>query len=235
VGNVVLYIHHLQNSRSQRVIWLLEELGLEYEIIVHKRVAGSRLAPESLRRIHPLAKAPVICDKEVVLAETGAVFQYLLETYGNGSLEPQRGTEDRLRYIYWNHFAEGSFMPYLAMKLVFARIVREAPFFTRPILGPVFKLVGANYLNPNIHLEINTIENHLQSHEWFAGSEFSAADVMMGFMLEAIAGRMAPASSHPNINRFVTRIRSRTAYQRAINRGDWSSADHDKYWECLSG
>lgn len=231
----MLYVHHLENSRSQRVIWLLEELRLEYEIISHKREAGSKNAPESLKNIHPLAKAPVLCDKDMVIAETGAIFEYLLENYGNGNLEPRKGTAERVQYIYWKNFAEGSFMPYLAMKLVFARIVKEAPLFTRPIINLIFKAVGKKYLNPNIKLEINAIEEHLKKHEWFAGSEFTAADVMMGFMLEAIAGRMAHISSHPNIIRFVGGIHERAAYQQAIKRGNWSIANHKEYWECLSG
>lgn len=230
----MLHIHHLENSRSQRVIWLLEELDLEYKIINHKRKPGTRTAPESLRAIHPLAKAPVLCDNEVVLAETGAIFAYLLERYGNGRFMPGKETAARVQYIYWIHFAEGSFMPYLAMKLVFARIVEQVPFFVRPLIQFIFQSVWAKYLNPNIRLEIDAIEEHLSSHEWFAGCEFSAADIMMGFMLEAIAGRMAHGAHHPNIMRFLNAMHTRAAYQQAAKKGNWSVSEHGCYWKCLA-
>lgn len=230
----MLYIHHLENSRSQRVIWLLEELNLEYEIINHKRLPGTRVAPASLHSVHPLAKAPVLRDKDVVLAESGAIFAYLLERYGNGLLEPVKGGAERVQYIYWIHFAEGSFMPYLAMKIVFARISQAVPFFVRPLITAVFKAVGAKYLNPNIHQEISAIEEHLNVHRWFAGDSFTAADIMMGFMLEAVAGRMAQEATHPNINRFVRAMQARPAYQQALRRGNWSAAEHQAYWQFLA-
>jgi glutathione S-transferase len=230
----VLYVHHLENSRSQRVIWLLEELNLEYEIINHKRLPGTRVAPASLYNIHPLAKSPVLCDQEVVLAESGAIFAYLVQCYGNGLLEPIKGGAQWVQYIYWIHFAEGSFMPYLAMKLVFARIVNEAPFFVRPLIRIIFKAVGAQYLDPNIRQEINSIEEHLAVNRWFAGDAFTAADIMMGFMLEAVAGCLAHESTHPNIIRFVHAMRARQAYQQAVKRGNWSVAEHKRYWRFLA-
>lgn len=229
-----MFVHHLENSRSQRVIWLLEELNLNYEIINHKREPGTRAAEQSLRAVHPLAKAPVLCDKDVVLAETAAIFAYLLEQYGNGKLEPSKDTAQRIQYIYWMHFAEGSLMPYLAMKLVFARMVERAPFFARPLIKFISRSVGVKYLNPNLRLEIDAIELHLSNFEWFAGSQFTAADILMGFMLEAIAGRMTDGASHPNIMRFINAMHARSAYQKAALLGKWSVSDHANYWKCLA-
>lgn len=228
-----LTVHHLDNSRSQRVLWLLEELGLDYEVVLHTRASDPRQAPASLARIHPLGKAPVLCDGDLVLAETGAIFEYLMERYAAGRLQPAPGTPERLDYLYWRHFAEASLMPYLAMKLLFGGMVKRAPLIARPLLIPVARVVGALYLNPNLRREIDFIEAHLGTHAWFAGADFSAADVLIAFHLEAITGRMAPAADYPRIAAFVTRVRERPAYRRAAERGGWSPAAHDRYWAFL--
>lgn len=230
----MLSVHHLANSRSQRVVWLLEELGLEYDIVEHRREPGSRVAPGSLRKIHPLGKAPVLCDGDVTIAETGAIFEYVLERHGNGRLEPARGTPERIQYIYWQHFAEASLMPYLAMKLLFAGIENAVPFFVRPAIRLLTRAVNAGYMDRNLVAEIDFIEQHLATHEWFAGGGFTAADVLIGFMLEAVSGRFAPVAAYPNIASFVNRIRARPAYRRAMQRGGWSVADHEKYWGFLA-
>lgn len=229
----MIQLHHLKNSRSQRVIWLLEELELPYEIIYHQR-AGKTAPIASLLAVHPLGKAPVLCDGDITLAETGAILEYLNEVYGNQKLEPAKGTPERSQYLYWKQFAEGSLMPYLAMKLVFAAIVSGTPFIVRPLVKFIFSLVNAQYLNPNIQRELDFIEKTLHKNTWLAGEAFSIADVFMGFMLEAVAGRMAKATSHPNINQYVTRIRARPAYQRAVERGDWSAVEHAQYWAFLA-
>lgn len=229
----MLTVHHLENSRSQRVVWLLEELGLPYEIVVHQRPASRQEVSPTLARIHPLGKAPVLADGDVVVAETGAIVEYLMERHGGAALQPAPGTPERVQYTYWRHFSEGSFMPYLAMKLVFAGLVQQAPWPLRPVPWLISRAVGALYLNPNILAEMRFIESHLGQNTWFAGEAFSAADVLIGFPMEAVAGRMAPAAQFPNIAAFVRRIRARPAYVRAMQKGGWSDADHAAYWAVL--
>lgn len=229
----MLKVHHLENSRSQRVVWLLEELELPYEIVVHSRPHDSRTSSGSLTRIHPLGKAPVLSDGNAVVAETGAIFEYLMDRHAGGRLQPGPGTPERVPYIYWRHFSEGSFMPYLAMKLVFGGLVQKSPWPVKPVTSLIARAVGTMYLDPNIRAELAYIESHLAEHAWFAGDAFSAADVLMGFPMEAVAGRMAPAKQYPNIASFVGRIRERPAYVRAMRKGGWSVEDHARYWACL--
>ncbi len=230
----MILLHHLKNSRSQRVIWLLEELELPYEIIQHER-SGRAQPIASLVAVHPLGKAPVLCDGGVILAETGAILEYLNATYGKGLLELQLGTAEWVQHLYWKQFAEGSLMPYLAMKLVFEGIIRGSPFILRPIIKTLFKVVNTQYLNPNIQRELDFIEVTLGKNKWLAGDAFSLADVFMGFMLEAVAGRMAQVESYPYINKYVANLRLRPAYQRAAQRGNWSATEHAHYWSFLSG
>jgi glutathione S-transferase len=229
----MLTIHHLQNSRSQRVLWLLEELNLEYEIIIHGRNSSSRTADESLKKIQPLGKAPVLCDGNITLAETGAIFEYLLDNYSNGKLQPLHGSPERIFYTYWRHFSEGSLMPLLSMKLVFSGIVKGTPFFIRPLVKKIFNTVDARYLNPNLFTELDYIEQHLTQYTWFSGEEFTAADILIGFLLEAVSGRSADVQRYPAIAACVARIQHRPAYKSAIKKGNWSTVEFNDYWACL--
>jgi glutathione S-transferase len=202
----MIRVHHLNNSRSQRVLWLLEELELPYEIIPYFRDRKTMLAPPELRKIHPLGKSPVIQDGNVTLAETGVIVDYLVERYGAGRLAPARGTEDYWRYAYWLHYAEGSLMPPLLLKLVLGKM---------GILG----LPAQGFVNAQIKLHFDYIEGELSASPWFAGPEFSAADIMMSFPLEAGASRGGGADGRPRIADFLQRIHGRPAYQRALARG----------------
>src|ERR1043165_9122797 len=145
----MITVHHLNNSRSQRVLWLLEELGLDYEIVKYERDPKTLLAPASLRKVHPLGKSPVITDGDATLAESGAIIEYLVDTHGKGKLVPAAGTPAYRDYRYFMHYAEGSLMPFLVMKLVFAKIKSDAPFLVRPIAKTIADTVGARFLDPN--------------------------------------------------------------------------------------
>jgi glutathione S-transferase len=215
----VIVVHHLNNSRSQRVLWLLEELGLEYEIKRYQRDAQTMLAPAELRKVHPLGKSPVISDGEAVLAESGAIVEYLVETRGGGRLAPARGTPERLRYTYWLHFAEGSAMPTLVMKLFFDRIAKGSPFFIRPIARAIANRVKSGYIEPNIARNLDFMEAELSRSRWFAGAEFSAADIQMSFPVEASRARGGLDESRPRLLDYLNRIHSREAYRRALERG----------------
>jgi glutathione S-transferase len=216
----MLTVHHLENSRSQRVLWLLEELGVPYEVKRYERDKKTSLAPPELLQLHPLGKSPVITDGEATVAETGAIIEYLLDQYGKGRLRPAAGTSEFLRYRYWLHFAEGSAMPPLVMKLVFDRIASAPmPFFAKPIARGIVKQVMGGFIAPNLKRQLAYMESELAAREWFAGSEFSAADVMMSFPLEAAAQRAGLREGHPKLAAMVERIQARPAYQRALKRG----------------
>ncbi len=216
----MIVVHHLNNSRSQRVLWLLEELGLEYQIKRYQRDARTMLAPPELRAVHPLGKSPVIGDGELVLAESGAIAEYLVGRYGNGRLVPSPGTPDRLRYAYWMHFAEGSAMPPLVMKLIFDRMERgPMPFFVRPVARMIAGRVKGGFIQPNIDRTLDFMESELGQRAWFAGEAFTAADIQMSFPLEAARVRGGLDERRPRLMAFLERIHARPAYARALEKG----------------
>jgi glutathione S-transferase len=216
----VITVHHLNNSRSQRILWLLEELGVSYEIKRYQRNPQTMLAPPELLAVHPLGKSPVITDGSNTVAESGAIIEYMLERYGGGRLIPPPGTADRLRYTYWLHFAEGSAMPPLLLKLVFDRIeTAPMPFFARPIARGMTAKVKNAFLLPNLQRQLGFIETELTSREWFAGAEFSAADIQMSFPMELFRVRGGLDSRRPRCLDFLERIQARQAYRIALERG----------------
>jgi len=216
----MITVHHLNNSRSQRVLWLLEELGVPYEIERYQRDAKTMLAPDSLRKVHPLGKSPVVTDDGVTLAESGAIIEYLVERYGNGRLIPPPGTPERRRYAYWLHFAEGSAMPPLLLKLIFDRIpAMPMPFFVKPIARGISTKVLERMVTPNLKRQLDFMESELAASPWFAGAEFSAADIQMSFPLEAAAQRAGLDASRPHLVEFLKRIHARPAYKKALERG----------------
>ena len=216
----MITVHHLNNSRSQRILWLLEELGLPYEIKRYERDKQTMRAPASLRAVHPLGKSPVITDGELTVAESGAIIEYLVERYGKGRLAPATGTPERLRYIYWLHFAEGTAMPPLVMKLVFNRVeTGPMPFFVRPIAKKISATVKGSFIEPEIKQQLAYMETEIAKTGWFAGADFSAADIQMSFPLEAAASRGGLNTDQPKLLDFLTRIHARPAYQRALKRG----------------
>ena len=216
----MITVHHLNNSRSQRVLWLLEELGLLYEIVKYQRDPTTMLAPASLRAVHPLGKSPVITDDGVTVAETGAIVEYILERHGGGRLIPAAGTPERLRYTYWLHFAEGSAMPPLLLKLIFDRIeTGPMPFFAKPIARSIAKRVKGLMIEPNLKRLLDFMESELGKSEWFAGSEFSAADIQMSFPVEASAMRAGLDASRPKLMAYLKKIHARPAYRKALERG----------------
>jgi glutathione S-transferase len=216
----MVVVHHLNNSRSQRVLWLLEELGVPYEVKRYERDAKTMLAPPALLAIHPLGKSPVITDGEIVLPESGAIIEYLVDTYGNGRLKPPAGSAQRLKYLYWMHYAEGSAMPPLLLRLVFNRVANNpAPWPISAIARRIASTVDKSFIEPNLTRHLNFMEAELSAQTWFAGEEFTAADVQMSFPLEAAASRGGLNSSRPKLMAFLERIHARDAYKRALERG----------------
>jgi len=216
----MITVHHLNNSRSQRILWLLEELGLEYDIKRYQRDAKTMLAPPELRKVHPLGKSPVITDGGHTVAESGAIIEYLLGRYGNGRLIPAADTPERLRYTNWLHYAEGSLQPLLLMRLFFGRIEKgPMPFFVRPVAKAISRKVNESFISPNLERNLDYLEGELGRSTWFAGEEFSAADVQMSFPLEAAVARGGLDSGRPKLMAFLDRIHARPAYKKAIERG----------------
>ena len=216
----MITVHHLNNSRSQRVLWLLEELGLPYEIRHYQRDAKTMLAPPELLAVHSLGKSPVVNDGDIVVAETGAIVEYLIERHGGGRLAPALGTPDHLRYRYWLHFAEGSAMSPLLFKLVCDRVAQSPmPFFVKPIARAISTKVLDTMVWPNLRRHLDFMEAELGKSSWFAGDAMSAADVMMSFPLEASAQRAGLDASRPRLMDFLKRIHDRPAYKKALERG----------------
>jgi glutathione S-transferase len=214
----MITVHHLNNSRSQRVLWLLEELGLPYEVKRYQRDAKTMLAPPELKAIHPLGKSPVITDNGRTIAETGAIIDYIIDTYGNSRLVPARGSDEYLRYTYWMHCAEGSAMTPLLLKLIFSFMPNNAPALMRPFVKAVMGQAEARLTDPQIKMHIDYWQDELSKSEWFAGNDFTAADVMMSFPLEAAAQR-GNARSRPKVAAFLDRIHARPAYIAALKQG----------------
>jgi glutathione S-transferase len=219
-NSVMITVHHLNNSRSQRVLWLLEELGVGYEVKRYERDGKTMLAPAALLAVHPLGKSPVIVDGTVTVAESGAIVEYLIDRYGAGRLVPPPGTPERLRYTYWLHYAEGSAMPPLLLKLVFDRIANSgAPWPISAVTRRIAGTVQNGFIGPQLQRHLDYLEAELAAHPWFAGAEFTAADVQMSFPLEAAASRAGLNASRPHLMGFLERIHARPAYKRALERG----------------
>jgi len=216
----MLTVHHLENSRSQRILWLLEELGVEYEIKRYGRDKQTGLAPPELKDVHPLGKAPVIVDRGVTVAESGAIMEYLADTYDDGRFRPPSGTPEAQAYTYWLHYAEGTFMPLMIITLILARIdTAPMPFFVKPIAKGITGKVRSGYLDANVQSNLAFVERTLSQSDWFCGDRFTAADVQMSFPLEAAEVRTDLADDYPHVDRFLQTIRARPAYQTALDRG----------------
>lgn len=216
----MITVHHLNNSRSQRVLWLLEELGLAYEVKKYQRDPKTMLAPPELLAVHPLGKAPVVTDGDAVLAESGAIIETLLERHGNGRLVPAPGTPEMLRWRFWLHFAEGSAMPPLLMKLVFDMVKGpKTPFLVRPVARAIADKVMGLLVEPNLTRQLDFMEAELGRSVWFAGDDFSAADIQMSFPIEAAAQRAGLGASRPRLMAYLQRIHARPGYRRALERG----------------
>ena len=216
----MITLHHLESSRSHRIIWLLEELGVEYEIKRYERDEKTSLAPLDLLKIHPLGKAPVILDGDLVVAESGAIIEYLVNKYDNGTLRPAEGTAERMDYTYWMHYAEGTFMPLMIVSLIMGRIENaDMPFFVKPVAKGIVAKVRSGYLGPNVKRNLEYMNDVLARSNWFCGAELTAADIQMSFPLEAADVRTDLGKNYPNLKAFLKRMKERPAYQVALEKG----------------
>lgn len=215
----MIIVHHLENSRSQRILWFLEELGVPYRVQRYARDKTTLLAPPELKKIHPLGKSPVIVDGDLALAESGAIIEYLQEVYDEQGHFKPNDFHARQQYRYWLHYAEGSLMPLLVMKLVFSRLGHPPiPWLIRPVAGAIGRGVQKEYLDKQIATHRIYLEQHLNHSPWFAGNQFSAADIQMSFPLEAMAAR-GGLEGCPSLQGYLQRVHARPAYQRALQQG----------------
>ena len=216
----MITVHHLNNSRSQRVLWLLEEMGLEYRVQRYQRDAKTMLAPPELKAVHPLGKSPVLTEGPATVAESGAIIEYLLDRPGGERLRPAAGTPEHRRYTYWLHYAEGSAMTPVLLKLIFSRLPKQPmPFFIKPVARAIAGGALKNFVDPQIRLHLDYMEGELAKSEWFAGSQFTAADIQMSFPIEAAGARGGLDQRWPRLQDFLRRIHARPAYQKALQVG----------------
>jgi len=215
----VITVHHLEKSRSHRVLWMLEELGLPYELVEYKRNPKTMLGPPELRKIHPLGKSPVIDEDGIIYAESAAILEHLVERHGAGRFVPAAGSADYTRYRYFMHYAEGSVMTPLVLKLVTTRVrAAKVPFFIKPIARKIAATIDDSFTDPNLRRHIEFIEAELGRSPWFAGADFSTADIQMSYPVSGLV-RTKDLGTTERMQAFLGRIRERPAYQRAIDRG----------------
>lgn len=216
----MITLHYLENSRAQRILWLLEELGVEYEIKHYYRNKETMLAPSELKEVHPLGKSPVLSDGDNCIAESAAIVEYLIDTHGNGKLIPKTGTKEFLKYREFMHYAEGSIMPFMLLSLIFNKI-KEAPmpFFIKPIAKGIADKTMQNFVSPNLKTHLTYLDNELAKTGWFAGSEMTGADIMMSFPLEASAARTNLRDEYHNIASFLDKVHQMPSYKSAIDKG----------------
>ncbi|UIJ71983.1 glutathione S-transferase family protein [Aurantimonas sp. HBX-1] len=213
----MITIHHLNNSRSQRILWMLEELGVPYEVKRYERGKDMQ-APKAMRQIHPLGKSPILTDGARTIAETGAIVEYILARHGEGRLMPPNDTEDYWQARHFLHYAEGSAMPPLFLMLVLQMIPARAPFFVRPLLKASMQKVDELLVLPQLKLHLDHWEHSLGATGWFAGPEISVADIMMSFPVEAAAQRFG-YEDRPRLRDFLLRIHARPAFRQGLKRG----------------
>lgn len=216
----MLTLHHLNNSRSQRILWLLEELGVDYNIEHYQRDSTTNLAPESLRAVHPLGRSPVLTTPEGAIAESGAIVEYLVRKHGKTSFTSPESGENLQQYLFWLHFAEGSLMPPLVARLVLekARQKGAKPFFIKPITNKLIDGILNAYYGPNLAQSLSYVESYLAHHTWFAGEQPTGADVQMIFPLESLVAS-GNAKDFPAIREYVKRVHARPAYKQALEKG----------------
>lgn len=218
----MLVLHHLNNSRSQRILWLLEECCIDYELKTYQRDKKTNLAPAQLKLIHPLGKSPVVTEGETAIAESGAIIEYILNHHSNSpdsSVSHDLSAAENQEQSFWLHFAEGSFMPPLVTKMVLDKGKDKAgPFFIKYIVDKFVDAVMDAYFGPNIKANLEFVERHLQGKQWFLGEKLSGADIQMSFPLEAIVARQG-RDAFPAITAFVDRVHARPAYKAALNKG----------------
>jgi len=215
----MITLHHLEKSQSIRILWLLEELGVPYEVKLYDRDPQTRLAPAAYKAISPLGTAPVITEGDVTLAETNAIVDYILDRHDDGRLRPAPGTPERARYLFWFHASQGSLQPLLTNKFVMMAMTTRAPFLFRPVAKALVGGLDKVFFGPRLKALLAEIETQLGKTKWFAGDHLTAADIVMGYSMELAAARAGmDEASFPNAHRFLKQMRETPSYKRAMEK-----------------
>ncbi|SHO57678.1 glutathione S-transferase family protein [Vibrio quintilis] len=210
----MIYVHHLEKSRSNRIVWLLEESGAEYQVVFYQRDPKTSGAPDTLKKVYPLGVSPVITDGEVTVAESGAIIEYILDHYDpEQRFRPVSG-QALLDYRYWMHFAEGSLMPLLVMQLILSKSRKRVPFFIRPVIGKFIDALCQNFILPRLKPQLQLIDDFLARNHWFAGEQMSGADFQM-FLALQLAEIQTDISAFSHIQRYMQEVKALPGYQRA--------------------
>ena len=214
----MITVHNLENSQSIRILWLLEELGEAYSIQQYSREAETSLAPSEFKKLHPMGTAPTITDGKIVLAETNAIMDHILDQHAESALRPRSGSAERDRYLYWFHATQGSLMPLLIDTLILSRMVTKAPGILRPLMRMITGKVMATFVQPRCDRILRYMEDSLATGQWLAGETFTAADIVMGYCLEVLYARSQGMEAYPNIAAYRQRLHARPAYQCALEK-----------------
>ena len=216
----MITLHHLENSQSIRIIWLLEELAAEYHLKCYQRSPETSLAPDDYKALHPMGTAPILTEGAFKLAETNAIIEYILDQYPETPLRPAPGSPARNAYLYWFHAVQGTFTPLLIEKLIFSRMISKSPALIRPIIRKAVGKVEESFLHPRLYKMLAQIEAQLTKTDWLTGDSLTAADIVIGFCLEAGNTRLDLSNKYPGIKGFLTRMHARPAYIKAIEKGN---------------
>jgi glutathione S-transferase len=215
----MITLHHLEKSQSIRILWLLEELGVPYEVKLYDRDPKTRLAPAEYKAVSPLGTAPCISEGDVTLAETNAIVDYILDKHDDGRLRPAPGTPNRADYLFWFLASQGSLQPLLTNKFVMMAMTARAPFFLKPAAKMLVGGLDKAFFGPRLSAFMTEIEKALGKHTWFAGDTLTAADIVMGYSMELAAHRAGmDAGNYPNAHRFLQQMRAYPSYQRALEK-----------------
>lgn len=214
----MLTVHHLENSQSIRILWLLEELGVDYEMKMYDRDTETLLAPADFKAVSPLGTAPAMTDGDLALSESNAIMDYILDRHDNGRLRPGADAPNRTRYLFWYHAAQGSLQPLLMMKFVFSRMRGGVPFFIKPLIGSVLDRVEGMLIKPRLEAIFALIEQDLGTADWFGGDEITAADMSMGYCMEAAAARAGLDKRYPKALAWIARMKATPSYRAAVKK-----------------
>ena len=219
----MITLHHLEYSQSFRVLWLLEELGIEYELKKYDRDPKTLMAPEHYKAVSPLGTAPVITDGEIRLAETSAIMDYILDKHPDSNLRPETGAKERLDYLFWSHASQGSVMPLMLMNSVFKILSMRVPFFLKIIISPVLKAASKGIIQPRMEKLLEQAEITLTQNKFFAGGNLSCADILLSYPLESANARGFVSDEHPKVKAWLVSIKQRPAFVRAKQLDDRES------------
>lgn len=228
-----LHLHHLEESRSFRIIWLLEELDVPYQLTKYERHHG--LAPKSLQQVHPMGKAPILQDGHNTLIESANIIEYLIDHYDQGAttpaddrvsamvmnkkFRPDYGSEAYEQYRYWLHFTESSLMPLLIIRLIFATMINKSPIGIKQVAKLLKSGTEKSYLTHSLNAQLNLLDGHLANNEWLAGRQFTGADIQLEFAINALAKANGLAAKYANIHNWLKKCQARPAYHKAIEKG----------------